>query len=272
MVSIEEVDDAPGSPSPSEERLLDAEEIEKLISQLERPTAKMQVESLVKKIRKDASALKAIEKTSGNDASTPVVTSPPPPKPVPTGISKPISTGAPLNTPSATYQTIDRFAFDAGTNKDKFVTLYIPLPGVGLIENKKEQITCDFGEDHFDVIVRDLNGKSYRLKKDKLEYDIVPEKSKYIVKADKIVVKLHKVKGEMGGGFSLWTKLTDPKWKDKKKKNIDPSAGLRDMITDMYNSGDEKMKQVIAESIMKNRNGGLGSAGVNQQGGSGGSD
>ncbi len=264
MVSIEEVDDAPVSLSPSEERLLDAEEIEKLISQLERPTAKMQVESLVKKIRKDASALKAIEKTSGNDVSVkPTAASPPPPKPVPTGISKPISTGAALNTPSATYQSIDRFAFDAGTNNDKFVTLYVPLPGVGLIENKKEKITCDFGVDSFDVIVRDLDGKSYRLKKDKLEHDIVPEKSKYIVKADKIVVKLHKVKGEMGGGFSLWTKLTDPKWKDKKKKNVDPSAGLMDMMKDMYNSGDEKMKQVIAESMMKNRNGGLGR--MNQQ-------
>lgn len=264
MVSIEEVDDTPATLSPSEERLLDAEEIEKLISQLERPTAKMQVESLVKKIRKDASALKAIEKTSGNGSSTPANSLPPsPPKPRPTDISKPIVAGAPVNTPSATYQSIDRFAFDAGSNTDKFVTLYLPLPGVGSIENKKEQITCEFGVDSFDVIVRDLNGKSYRLKKDRLEHDIVPEKSKYIVKADKIVVKLHKIKGEIGGGFSMWTKLTDPKWKDKKKKNVDPSAGLMDMMKDMYNSGDEKMKQVIAESMMKNRNGGLGR--VNQQ-------
>lgn len=89
-------------------------------------------------------------------------------------------------------------------------------------------------------------------KKDKLEHDIDPEKSKYIVKADKIVVKLHKVKGDLGGAYSIWTKLTDPKWKDKKKKDVDPRAGMMDMIQDMYNNGDANMKKMIGESLMKN--------------------
>jgi len=263
MVSIEEIEDTTPSLSPSEERLQDAEEIEKIISQLKRPTAKMQVESLVKKIRKEASALKAIEKASGNDVSAkPTVRedpSPPPPsKPVPPPVtSKPIATGAPLNSPSTTYQNIDRFAFDAGTVNNKFVTLYLPLPGVGSIPNKKEQINCDFGVDSFDVIVRDLDGKSYRLKKDNLEHKIVPEKSKHIVKADKLVVKLHKVKAEFGGSFSMWTKLTDPKSKDKKKKSLDPSAGLMDMMKDMYNSGDDNIRKVIGETMLKQRNGQL---------------
>ena len=65
MVAIEELaDEESSSPSPSQERLLDADDIEKILSQLRRPTAKMQVESLIKKIRKEASALKAIESTS----------------------------------------------------------------------------------------------------------------------------------------------------------------------------------------------------------------
>lgn len=260
MVSIEAIDDTSSSPSVSQEWLLDAEEIEKLISELERPTAKVRVESLVKKIRKEASALLAVEKTSTGDESVkPTInakTSPPPSSnPVPTATSKPVATGTPLNAPSPKYVSIDRFAFDAGANTDKFVTLYLPLPGVGSIPDKKEQISCDFGTDSFDVIVRDLNGKSYRLIKNKLEHSIVPEKSKYIVKADKIVVKLHKVKGEYGGTFSIWTKLTDPKWKDKKKKDADPSAGLMDMMKDMYDSGDANMKKIIGEAMLKSRNG-----------------
>ena len=266
MVSVEEIADESSSPPPSQERLWDAEDIEKILSQLKRPTAKMQVESLVKKIRKDASALKALESTSASASTnvsaaaptTKTKTDPSPapasaPAPVPVATSKPIHIGAPINRPSVTYNSIDRFAFDAGGSNDKFVTLYLPLPAVGSIENKKEQISCDFGKDTFDVSVRNLNGKNYRLKRDNLEHDIVPEKSKYIVKADKIVVKLHKIKGEYGS-FDFWSKLTDPKRKEK-KKSADPSAGLMGMMKDMYDSGDDTMRKMIGETMLKQRNG-----------------
>lgn len=259
MVSIEEFDDTPSCHTPSQERLRDAEDIEIIISQLKRPTAKMQVESLVKKIRKEASALKALEATSTNAESvTPKTeedTSPATSStPAPAAASKPIYTGAPVN--SLVYNSIDRFAFDAGTSSDKFVTVYLPLAGVGTIPNKKEQISCEFGNDSFDVSVLNLNGKNYRLKRDNLEHDIVPGKSKYIVKADKIVLKLHKIKGEYGS-FDFWSKLTDAKRKLKSQKGADPSAGLMDMMKDMYNSGDDNMRKIIGESMLKQRTGEL---------------
>jgi len=260
MVAIEEINDTSSCHTPSQERLRDAGDIEKIISQLKRPTAKMQVESLVKKIRKEASALKALEATSTNAESvspkteedpSPATTSTPAPV---VAASTPIYTGAPVN--SLKYNSIDRFAFDAGTSSDKFVTLYLPLAGVGSILNKKEQISCEFGNDSFDVSVLNLNGKNYRLKRDNLEHDIDPEKSKYIVKADKIVVKLHKIKGEYGS-FDFWSKLTDAKRKAKSKKGADPSAGLMDMMKDMYNSGDDNMRKIIGESMLKQRTGEL---------------
>jgi len=261
MVAIEELDDTSSSHTPSQERLWDAEDIEKIISQLKRPTAKMHVESLVKKIRKESFALKALEATPTNDASvTPTTEADPSPAPsftpVPVAASKPFYTGAPLKSPSVMYNSIDRFAFDAGTSSDKFVTLYLPFPGVGSIPNKKEQISCEFGNNSFDVSVLNLNGKHYRIKRDTLEHDIVPEKSKYIVKADKIVVKLHKIKGEYGS-FDFWSKLTDPKRKEKHKKGSNPSAGLMDMMKDMYNSGDDNMKKMIGETMLKQQNGEL---------------
>jgi calcyclin binding protein len=40
-----------------------------------------------------------------------------------------------------------------------------------------------------------LDGKNYRLLKDNLDKDIVPEKSRIIVKKNKVVVTLQKVKG-----------------------------------------------------------------------------
>ena len=58
MVDIEEVST---EPAPSEERLLDAEEIEKVAATMTRPTAKMQLTSLAKKLRKESEALKRLE-------------------------------------------------------------------------------------------------------------------------------------------------------------------------------------------------------------------
>jgi calcyclin binding protein len=268
MVAIEEIQEE--VTPPSQERLWDAEEIEKLVSQLKRPTAKMQIVSLVKKLKKEASALKSIESTDTNDcvASTPVIATKTNPSPVaPTPVSTPVvrlpvalpkSIGTTMSS-SVTYISIDRFMFDAGGSGDKFVTLYLPLPGVGsAIQNKDEQIKCNFEKDSFDVSILDINGKNYRIKRDNLEHDIIPEKSKYIVKADKIIVKLAKIKGEYGT-FDFWSKLTDPKRKEKKnnKTASDPTGSIMSMMKDMYDSGDDSMKKMIGETMLKQRNGEL---------------
>jgi len=175
--------------------------------------------------------------------------------PVPVPVSLP-NTEVTKASPSVTYNSIDRFSFDAGGYSDKFVTLYLPLEGVGSIENRSEQIKCGFEKDGFDLIVLNLNEKNYRIKRNNLEHDIVPEQSKYIVKANKVIVKLAKVKGEYG--FDSWTKLTDPKRKEKKTKSSDdPQASLMNMMKDMYDSGDDNMRKMIGETMMKQRNGQL---------------
>ena len=262
MAAIEEakVDKPSSTPvlTNSQVWLLDADEIESLMGMLKSRTAKMHVRSLVDKIRIEAAAFEAVEKVSSGPiapqkpARTPVPKAKPKTKPLP--LPKPISI-APVAAPSVTYQSIDKFAFDGGSINDKFVTLYIPIPGVGSIPDKMEQISCDFKTAEFDLIVRNLNDKSYRLIKDKLEHDIIPEKSKYIVKADKIVVKLHKLETDVGGVFSTWTKLTDPKWKEKKNSKADPTQGFQDMMKDLYDNGDEKMKKLIGESMVRHKAG-----------------
>lgn len=259
MAAIEEtkVDETTSTPvfSNSQVWLHDADEIESLMGMLKSRTAKMHVRSLVDKIRIEAAAFEAVEKVSGPIApAKPARTPAPMPKTKPVPLAKPIAV-APMTPSSVTYQSIDKFAFDGGSINDKFVTLYIPIPGVGSVPDKKEQITCDFKSASFDLIVRNLNGKSYRLIKDKLEHDIIPEKSKYIVKADKIVVKLHKLETDVGGVFSTWTKLTDPKWKEKKNSKADPTQGFKDMMKDLYESGDENMKKLIGESMVRHKSG-----------------
>lgn len=245
--------------SPYEERLLDAEEIEQVASTLKRPTARMQLESLAKKLRKEAAALKVIDENNEREDSPDIMTVQVPSTPVviPAEPPKPLAV-TPLvvsSDSSLLFATIDRFSFDAGGYNEKFVTLYVPLPGVGDIP--KDQVTCEFEKASFDLIVKDLKGKSYRLKKDNLEHDIVPDKSKIIIKSDKVVIKLAKVKGEYGS-FDYWSKLTDPKRKDKEKKKADPSASITELMKEMYESGDDNMRKIIGETMMKQQRGELG--------------
>lgn len=260
MVSIDEVEEPTETP-PSQERRMDADDLERILPQLKRPTAKMQLESLVKKMRKEAAALQAMEESNGKasvaaasvkDSSAPGP-APDAPIPAPAPAAKGVAAAVPpVTSPSVMYTNVDRFSFDAGSYNEKFVTLYLPLPGVG--DLPKDQIKVAFGADEFDVTVLKLGGKNYRLKKNNLEHPIVPEKSKFVVKADKIIVKLHKVKGEYGS-YDFWSKLSDPKQKDKKNK--DPAASITDMMKEMYENGDDKMKKMIGETMLKQRNGEL---------------
>ncbi len=242
----------------SQERLLDAEAIEQAASTVSRPTARMHLESLAKKLRKESEALQRVEKSSAmanadmeeavsGPAAVPVVES--------AEASAPVAAS-----PSIKYVSIDRFAFDAGGYDAPFVTLYIPLPSVGSIS--VDNVQCNFTKDSFDLIVRDLQGKSYRLLKDNLEKDIDPSKSKHIIKSDKVVLKLHKVKTSEYGGYDYWTKLTDAKDRKSSSKKDDPQKSIMDLMKDMYNEGDDNMKKVIGETFMKQQRGELGGTGI----------
>ncbi len=74
------------------------------------------------------------------------------------------------------------------------------------------------------------------------------------MKKNKVVIKLQKVKGEYS--YEHWANLTAKKPRDKSADaKKDPSASIMDMMRDMYNEGDDNMKKIIGESMMKSRNG-----------------
>jgi len=256
MVSTDAGSSSDGTSSKADELRLDADSIEEAATKLERLSARGHLEALVKKIRLDAAACEQDhvkqQKDEANHAKSMEISSPPVAFAANTTKSPP-----PQLTSSAQYTPIDRFALDLGSYDSPSLTLYISLSSVGSLP--REKINCDFTAVSFDLTVKDLEGKSYRLVRDNLDKDIDPEKSKIIIKANKIIVKLAKVKSSEYGGFDSWQNLTSKKSKKEKKekKSSDPSASIMDLMKDMYDSGDDSMKKMIGETMMKQKNGTL---------------
>lgn len=97
------------------------------------------------------------------------------------------------------FTSITAFGWDSGGYDNPWVYVYVTLEGVGEV---KDGVTCDFTRDSFDLRVMGLKGKAYRLLKDNLEKDIVPEESKVIVKKDRVTIKMKKVKGDYS--YETW--------------------------------------------------------------------
>jgi calcyclin binding protein len=268
MVDIEEVEsdpiieeDAENSDLPSQERLLDAVAIEQVAESIDRPTARLHLQGLAKKLRRESEALKRMEKhahmterNSFDENLAAESSSRSPSRPAAAVTPQPIAVAAPSLAPSKHYNTIDRFSIDFGGYNSAFLTLYVPLPGVGSIP--KEQVICNYTKSSFDLIVNDLQGKSFRLFRENLEKNIDPDKCKVIIKSDEARIKLAKVAKKDYGGYDYWTKLTEAP--DKKKKMENPSAGIMDLMKQMYDEGDDSMKKMIGETMMKQRTGELG--------------
>eukprot|EP00617_Octactis_speculum_P023846 CAMPEP_0185767376 /NCGR_PEP_ID=MMETSP1174-20130828/42641_1 /TAXON_ID=35687 /ORGANISM="Dictyocha speculum, Strain CCMP1381" /LENGTH=248 /DNA_ID=CAMNT_0028451533 /DNA_START=46 /DNA_END=792 /DNA_ORIENTATION=- len=227
-----------------EDLAADVEELSKLRSMALRPRSIQVLDEAITKVEKTIANIKEKEQADKAAAETPAEPTPSvtlaPKTPPPTALS----TGD-------KYISISSFGWDSGEYNTPWVNIYISLPGVGAVKDKVE---CNFDTDNFDLRVHGLAGKNYRLIKDNLDKDIVPAECKKVVKKDRIVLKLKKVKGDYS--YDSWTNLVAKKEKaEKQKTKADPMGGIMDMMKDMYEDGDDNMKKIIAESMMKARSG-----------------
>jgi len=244
----------------AEERIRDAAEIEEATKNLTRKSARTHIQRLLVSLKEEANALELVEASQSKadislqassisleEKASVVEGNNEPDNKLPEPQVANIAAGL---TPK--YVSVDRFSFDAGGYNSQFVSIYIPLPGVGAIP--RSDIECTFTSTSFDLIVKNLDGKSHRMFKNNMEKDIDPTKSKYVVKADKIVVKVAKVKGEYGS-YDSWSTLTAKKTKKNTTKKEDPSESIMDLMKDMYESGDDNMKKMIGETMLKQQRG-----------------
>ena len=255
----------------AQERMCDADEIEAALAHISRPSARLHVQNLITKLRKEGKALQRVAASSckADAASSMEVDDPTtePPHKSSNDInsaflaqSAPVPTRTPAAVPhvsTSKYQAFPTYFFDAGAYNSPTVSVYVPLEGIG--QHDRSKISCTFTPSSFDLVVTDFEGKSYRLLNDNLEKDIQPEKSKYILKPNKIIIKLGKVKGEYS--YDHWSQLTAKKAKKKdvdgKRAKEDPAAGIMDLMRDMYEEGDDNMKRMIGETMYKQRTGQL---------------
>mmetsp|Transcript_26138 Transcript_26138/g.36022 ORF Transcript_26138/g.36022 Transcript_26138/m.36022 type:complete len:235 (-) Transcript_26138:66-770(-) len=216
------------------------EETEKLLSTAVFPGVKGILQGHLNKLRKDEEKKAAAEAKAATAAKLAEENVS---KPAPSAPVKPVVVG--------NFVPIEDFAWDQGSYNSPIVTVYVELDNVGSV---KDSVKVEFTKSSFDITVMNLNGKNYRLFKENLEKDIVPGQSKYIVKKDKIVLKLQKIKGEYS--YESWTSLTAKKKREETEASKkDPMGGIMDMMKNMYDEGDENMKKIIGEAMMKSRSG-----------------
>jgi calcyclin binding protein len=300
MVEISEVIDSPSSEEEnavdlrSQERLADADEIESaLLSHLTRPSAQLHVKNLITKLRKEGKALQRVAVSasaaaaSANGGSLSSESAKPAVETVKTAVAT-APTQQTTRTANLTpnvnkkYQSFPTHYFDCGEYNSPTVTVYIPLNDIG--SHDKSKISCEFTSTSFDLIVADFTlpggatqkSVSYRLLNDNLAHEIDTSKSKYIIKSNKIIIKLGKIKGEYS--YDHWTDLSAKKKKSSSSssggggKKEDPTAGIMDLMKDMYDNGDDNMRKMIGETMYKQRTGqlngkdGMGMGGMGDMG------
>jgi len=218
----------------------DADELEALLCQVYREGARVALKQAINKLR--STALKAEASTMPTHTIKRKATIP----------MKPTQTKSTTNHGEVeVWKSIDKFCYSDSGYNEPTITVYIDLPGVSA---SKDRVKCNFSAHKFDLQIRNHNGVNYRMIKEPLEKDIVPNMCKTVVKKNQIKLKLRKKKGEYS--YDSWTRLIA---KGGKRKDIgdkeDPTKGLMNMMKDMYDEGDDATKKMIGEAMMKSRMG-----------------
>lgn len=139
-------------------------------------------------------------------------------------------------------KAITQYGWD---QSDKFVKIYITLPGVETLP--KEKITSTFTSQSVNLTVHELDGKNHQFKIVKLCHNIVADESYVKIKTGNLVVmmKKEKVKETWPDVVSKHTKPIPTMKTGLDDKNQDPQGAVMDLMKKMYDEGDDEMKRTI---------------------------
>lgn len=129
----------------------------------------------------------------------------------------------------------------------KFAKVYVQHEGVGGLG--ADAVTWAFGPAHFELRIASSPSSALYLCVPNLCYPILQNKSAVVVKANKVIVKLHKK-----DLADAWNELTDEKVKAevarqrRVKSGELKNADTMDLIKDMYENADEEGKKSLAQA------------------------
>eukprot|EP00735_Rhodelphis_limneticus_P001331 TRINITY_DN11926_c0_g1::TRINITY_DN11926_c0_g1_i1::g.17033::m.17033 TRINITY_DN11926_c0_g1::TRINITY_DN11926_c0_g1_i1::g.17033 ORF type:complete len:246 (-),score=39.10,sp/Q4R4P3/CYBP_MACFA/33.04/2e-29,SGS/PF05002.10/7.7e-10,Siah-Interact_N/PF09032.6/9.9e-10,Siah-Interact_N/PF09032.6/6e+03,CS/PF04969.11/2.4e-09,Flg_hook/PF02120.11/0.032,Flg_hook/PF02120.11/3e+03,Apolipoprotein/PF01442.13/0.017,DUF947/PF06102.7/1.3,DUF947/PF06102.7/72 TRINITY_DN11926_c0_g1_i1:561-1208(-) len=140
--------------------------------------------------------------------------------------------------PTRIYETFPSFAWeDAGEN----VKIYLSLDNVGTVPS--ENISVRFNQRECELKIHDLNGRSYSFLRSNLNDDIKPDQSRYIKKANRLILVLKKQVGNR-----TWYDLTEKKKPQSSSKKDGKDGDIMSMLKDIYDQGDDTTKRTLAQA------------------------
>ncbi|XP_058059512.1 calcyclin-binding protein [Anopheles bellator] len=163
------------------------------------------------------------------------------------GVTRPAPT--PVSAPGdiRRYQVeLKEYAWD---QSDKFIKIFVTVNGVQQVP--EDNVNVEFTENSFQLVISDLNNKDYIFVVNHLLNRIDAEKSYRRVKSDMVAIYLAKQSPAKWAHLTLTAKrlqdLKNERMSDGKKVSAtdDPSAGLMNIMQQLYESGDPETKRMI---------------------------
>jgi calcyclin binding protein len=227
---------------------LDLAEVQKFLKDCTRPVVRQHLVKLEEQLKRQAAddeAKKAQEEKAKAKVPAPAE------RPATAPAKAAGNTAAPPSLPTGgAWTEISSFAFEAGEYNSDKVKVSVRFEGIG--KHPKENIICTFGKSQFDLKIMNWQGKNWRLMKMNLEKEVDTDKCSFKVTNNSVYIYLAKVKGEFG--YPSWTELCEKRPKNATSKD-NPTAGLMDMMRDMYNDGDDNMRKAIGEAMLNAQSG-----------------
>jgi len=157
----------------------------------------------------------------------------------------------PISSSNATNFPLVKLTTYAYDQSDKFLKLYVTVPGVEKIP--ADRVTCKFASKSFNLFVHDVAGKDYELIVNNLLFLVDPTASLFKIKKDTVLLMLKKQKESQN-----WDSVTEQEQKTKDKKAADkpspkaggedPNGSLMTLMKQMYDDGDDEMKRTIKKA------------------------
>lgn len=168
----------------------DVSELEACLQQATQPNVRAKLQRLLDDWRAELARGPARTAAPAPSASTPAI-------PMALPVPLPCAAGSTRPSTTSSFVPIETFGWDQeGGYPSKWVSVYVMSGIDGVGDLPKESVICRFERDSFDLQIRGLNGKDYRLVKTALEHDIKPEESK-------VRATLPRARASMHAGFPL---------------------------------------------------------------------